>query len=52
MAKSQNSVKKGSSKKVGRNLRKKAQKNGATSLYVKGKINFETYAKMVGIKSR
>ena len=43
MAKKQKTGKGG--KKIGRNLRKKAQKNGVMSLFVRGKINFETYLK-------
>jgi predicted HTH domain antitoxin len=49
MAKIQN--KGGGARKHGRNKRKAAARTGATSLYVRGKISFETYAKMAGVKS-
>lgn len=49
MAKTQG--KGGGARKYGRNKKKAAARTGATSLYVRGKISFETYAKMAGVKS-
>ena len=40
----------GSSKKVGCNKRKATAKRSVLSLYVRGKITLETYAKQVGVK--
>lgn len=52
MAKSQKSGKGKGDRKKGRNRNKKLRRTEPTSLYVRDKINFETYAKMAGIKSR
>ena len=49
MAKNQN--KGGGSKKHGRGKRKAAERSGAMSLFVRGKISAETYVKMTGGKA-
>lgn len=41
----QQNQKKGSSRKVGRNKRKKLRKDSKLSAYVRGKITFEQYLK-------
>lgn len=41
----QQNAKKGSSRKVGRNKRKKLNKNAKLSAYVRGKISFAEYVK-------
>lgn len=43
---SQQKAGKGSSRKVGRSKRKALRRGGLTSLYVRGKITFEQYAKL------
>lgn len=40
----------GSSRKVGRNKRKKLRKGGPMSLYSRGKITFEQYAKQTKVR--
>lgn len=50
MAKAQKGGK--GSRKIGRNKRKVAAKTNATSYYVRGKIDFDTYAKAVGISRK